>query len=1232
MKKIIGHAEASLNVIIIFILLITVNQNFCSGVLSTIQNEDTVELENHHATMEITNFTLEFTNSTMENNKEIERKYNYSDIEITENNNQETEYLEVKDIISDNQEEKDCDLIIEKNITEDTYIISSVNNSNITSNITSNESENTNPDIQNSLALNTHITITSYPFYIPKIQNNSEYGIPFAIRVDMINFSANQTIRFKAYIVGNSSHIYPSNQIWTEGQWKYSYYYFDVYTDEQGNCSDWYYLRFNKNYKEYQNHIEKNATAYIMVRIISDDLSTIVSKKIHLLDMDESTTNATTAGYVVGIAQKNQTIYNDKIVIIKNKTGTITGIYRTENNNIDDDFISEPGYYKVPSSIGDNYSVFFMEDNQTILHTISNITILQGDYAMKTFCETIFYETKRNNSLTIPFAVKNIGDLPDHYDIKIESENPGWNISLNISQLTLNPLEEALVSLYVFPCQEQTCRGTDITISIASTNDYAVKDIIEITIGILSADMTITNATVYNSSGEITKSIGQGEVIRIRANVRNIGTYPANDVDVSFYYDFIDKGHLIGTRHYEEIAQFQKYPSVQWDTLEISPGNHTIIIIVDEKNTIEEFNKSNNVFYLTITIYPTFPSNKSHLIVITDVYYHNHPTIKNEFIAIYNPLNISVDISGWYLTNRHRRTRDDTTKIVFPINASIPAKSRIIATQNATAFHQQMGYLPDFEYEVNSRDDVLQMIRDKNLILSNNGDSVTLKSPYNHTIDAMCYGDIDSNISGWSGPPIPKSGVGVILKRNFENYFPVDTNTSADWQSHRRYGIGQSDFPHIQLNCTGEITTFVSPDSSYSTIVSELRNANESIHFNIYEFTNPYLGEELINALQRNVSVFIFVEGGPVGGMSDKQKGILHQLAHHGGDIRFIVNDVANNVHQRYRFNHAKYLVIDNTTVIVKSSNWALTGVPVNATFGNREWGILIRNRTIASIFLEVFYADWNPLISDSYSLNDMDFDIPSDFNMTVVIPTGSYTPQFSSKTMYTNFSAIPIFSPDTSEQAIIEMINSAQTSIFIQQLYIYRDWGDELSPFVHHLVQKKLQEDIDIKVILNYNPWFTSTADILNNTKQHLEEHGIEVRFHYTNWSYFNNVHNKGMIVDNISVLISSINWNENSVRRNREAGIIIKQEDVALYYADVFFYDWNLGLKKEIDNEENITEEESPPDDFLQDDEFEETLSALKVSDFLTEYKNPSLIIFIYIVTFLLIGRDWRKRKWKS
>ena len=53
--------------------------------------------------------------------------------------------------------------------------------------------------------------------------------------------------------------------------------------------------------------------------------------------------------------------------------------------------------------------------------------------------------------------------------------------------------------------------------------------------------------------------------------------------------------------------------------------------------------------------------------------------------------------------------------------------------------------------------------------------------------------------------------------------------------------------------------------------------------------------------------------------------------------------------------------------------------------------------------------------------------------------------------------------------------------------------------------------------------------------------------------------VHNKGMVVDGKWTLISSINWNRNSVAQNREVGVIIENEAVAQYFTEIFYWDFN-------------------------------------------------------------------------
>ena len=52
--------------------------------------------------------------------------------------------------------------------------------------------------------------------------------------------------------------------------------------------------------------------------------------------------------------------------------------------------------------------------------------------------------------------------------------------------------------------------------------------------------------------------------------------------------------------------------------------------------------------------------------------------------------------------------------------------------------------------------------------------------------------------------------------------------------------------------------------------------------------------------------------------------------------------------------------------------------------------------------------------------------------------------------------------------------------------------------------------------------------------------------------------IHNKGVIVDGVRTLISSINWDANAVLKNREAAVVIDSPDVGAYYSKIFDGDW--------------------------------------------------------------------------
>ncbi len=60
-------------------------------------------------------------------------------------------------------------------------------------------------------------------------------------------------------------------------------------------------------------------------------------------------------------------------------------------------------------------------------------------------------------------------------------------------------------------------------------------------------------------------------------------------------------------------------------------------------------------------------------------------------------------------------------------------------------------------------------------------------------------------------------------------------------------------------------------------------------------------------------------------------------------------------------------------------------------------------------------------------------------------------------------------------------------------------------------------------------------------------------------------NVHNKGIIVDGQTVLVSSQNWSPDGTLYNRDAGVIIDNEAVARYFQQIFMHDWqHLAVQK--------------------------------------------------------------------
>ena len=361
--------------------------------------------------------------------------------------------------------------------------------------------------------------------------------------------------------------------------------------------------------------------------------------------------------------------------------------------------------------------------------------------------------------------------------------------------------------------------------------------------------------------------------------------------------------------------------------------------------------------------------------------------------------------------------------------------------------------------------------------------------------------------------------------------------------------IGQSRFsPETFL--AESVTLFVSPDSSFEVVDSVITNAQSELCISMYEFTHPELAESVADAASRGVSVTLLVEGGPVGGMSSEEKGVLNYLVRSGAAVYTI--ESTDTLPARYRYLHTKYLVADGDVTLVLSENFKPTGIPLPGSRGNRGWGAAVESPDVAEYFHEVFSADLCGYDIYPYVPGSDPFpDSWRDDDITVLFPA---------KTVY-NVEVTPIISPDTSN-LIPLLIQNAREKIDLQQAYISRYPGDAHNIWLDFVLDAG-GRGIPVRVMLDGMYYNTDNDydndEIVANINRMFKNGSIsaEARLMLPD-EYRTKLHNKGLIVDMKYVLISSINWNYNSPNSNREAGIIIKSTESSEYFSEVFQFDW--------------------------------------------------------------------------
>jgi phosphatidylserine/phosphatidylglycerophosphate/cardiolipin synthase-like enzyme len=384
----------------------------------------------------------------------------------------------------------------------------------------------------------------------------------------------------------------------------------------------------------------------------------------------------------------------------------------------------------------------------------------------------------------------------------------------------------------------------------------------------------------------------------------------------------------------------------------------------------------------------------------------------------------------------------------------------------------------------------------------------------------------------------------------------------------------------------GAVTLDVS-ESPRSNLVLSLRailSAQKSIVMNAYELTSYDVADALIQKINEGVRVELLQEGQPVGGLIPEAKDIQKKIAKameansssqlHG---YWVMTSETPKGKRRFRYNHAKYIVIDEKSVMVGSENYSPSGQPEPGSItGTRGWQTFIYDEQMARNFLKVFRKDINTSHGDLVTLYSPKIPLPkilgrvADWVESMQNVATRIENRFSwmlsdePKTLDADNVEF-LTSPESSMVGLMAFIESAQETLDVELMSFNPMWGKtgEVSPLFNAIVAAA-KRGVKIRVLVNDSTVFGGDNDpemkllaMLENVakENHLPIQAAIADLPKMKVKY---IHNKGALADGYKTLISSINWNQNSVENNRETAISVDSRSINEHYQSIFNWDW--------------------------------------------------------------------------
>lgn len=390
---------------------------------------------------------------------------------------------------------------------------------------------------------------------------------------------------------------------------------------------------------------------------------------------------------------------------------------------------------------------------------------------------------------------------------------------------------------------------------------------------------------------------------------------------------------------------------------------------------------------------------------------------------------------------------------------------------------------------------------------------------------------------------LANGGDTLTLRRNGTTvqrvrYDDADESAVYDVETGGWYSLQASNFS-ITTATGGDVQAFVLPDEP-TRAVEFLASAESRLYLAGYTLSSRAVVEELIAAHNRGVRVKVLVDGAPAGGTSEHVAAALADLSAAGVDLR-----VVDGPRARVRFHHAKYAVVDDRA-LVTTENWKPSGLGGQSS---RGWAAITDQHPIVAALNRTFHADRGWVDAKRWRGTDTENAEP---------PTKEYPTEFETSSFDVQRTEL-LLAPDNAERRLRRLFAGATGRIRIEQMSI-----DPEFPLLDTVVDAA-ERGVEVEILLS-GAWYVEAenerlARRLND-RASADNLPLEVRVADPE-ERFEKIHAKGVIVDGETTVVGSLNWNNNSFRRNREVALLVESEGVATYFGRVFQADWTAAAE---------------------------------------------------------------------